>query len=353
MPRLRVTDGASGTQTSRLDGTDGEDANPTGAVSEPDDSTAIPGRGDGAGQRSSDAAPPVTSGTADPASTGATPNATGTDSAPAGTSTHDADAGATGDRSVLYDEPGPFEGRSLEGTPGSDSPKELAQTARRRGGPGRGPPSGRPRSGRAREQVHPQELRWQARVRHLPGRGRRGGRDAPRVGAVQQEPAQSGRQHRGQRVGRRPQSHGGSTGGQRPLVRIRRDAPNVVDHLQRRPAPAPVPDRVRGNQVLEEEGEAHRPIPRRRSAEHHRSRPRRALRPQAPWLGVDTRDRIRPARAGVERVPVLAPRADRELAAEGRGPEPPIRSSRSSWVWRATAPPGASSPRPSTGPWWT
>ena len=120
-------DGASGTQTSRLDGTDGEDANPTGAVSEPDDSTAIPSRGDGAGQRSSDAAPPVTSGTADPASTGATPNATGTDSAPAGTSAHDADAGATGDRSVLYDEPGPFEGRSLEGTPGSDSPKELAQ----------------------------------------------------------------------------------------------------------------------------------------------------------------------------------------------------------------------------------
>ena len=121
-------DGASGAQTPRLDGTEGEDANPTGAVSEPDDSTTIPGRGAGGGQRSSDAAAPVTSGTVDAVSTGATPNATGTDSAPAGTSAADADAGATGTRSVLYDEPGSFEGRSLEGTPGSDNPKELAKS---------------------------------------------------------------------------------------------------------------------------------------------------------------------------------------------------------------------------------
>ena len=39
--------------------------------------------------------------------------------------------------------------------------------------------------------------------------------------------------------------------------------------------------------------------------------------PRPKWLGDDTRDRIRPALAGVERVPVLAPRANRELAAEG------------------------------------
>ena len=67
----------------------------------------------------------------------------------------------------------------------------------------------------------------------------------------------------------------------------------------------------------EKQGEIRRSVPRRRASEHHRPRPRRALHPQAPGLGAGTRDRIRPALAGVERVPVLAPRADRERAVEG------------------------------------
>ena len=45
----------------------------------------------------------------------------------AGASAMDADAGATGTRADLFGEPASLEGRSLEGTPRTDDPKELAQ----------------------------------------------------------------------------------------------------------------------------------------------------------------------------------------------------------------------------------
>ena len=112
-------DGASGVPTDRSDGTGGEDANPTGAVSEPGDSTATLGRGDATGPGPSGATSSVPPGTPEPVFTGAPP---------AGASAADADVGAAGTRSDLYGEPVSFEGRSLEGAPPSDGPRELART---------------------------------------------------------------------------------------------------------------------------------------------------------------------------------------------------------------------------------
>ena len=170
----------------------------------------------------------------------------------------------------------------------------------------RGPRSRRARRGRPREEVHSQEPRRQARLRFPQRRGRYGARDSPRAGRGQHALVQRRHRQRGQRLGRHPverraQSHRGGARGQRPLVRVRRDAAHIVRLLQRRPAPAPVS--------------------RRRACEHRRPRPRGALRPEAPERGAGTRDRIRPALAGVERVPVLAARAHREHAFEGRVPE--------------------------------
>ena len=112
-------DGVFSSPGTGSDGTGGEDANPTGTVSGPDDFTTAPGRGDWTGPGRSGTTSRITSGTPEPVSTGATP---------AGASAADADAGAAGTRSVLYDEPVSFEGRSLEGAPRSDDPKELAQS---------------------------------------------------------------------------------------------------------------------------------------------------------------------------------------------------------------------------------
>ena len=118
--------GASGSPTTRPDGTEGEDANPTGAVSEPGDST--PGRGDGAGPRPADSASPTTPGTPDPVSDGTPGNPPGTDATPAGATAADADPGAAGTRSGLYTDPASLEGRSLEGGSRSDDSKELARS---------------------------------------------------------------------------------------------------------------------------------------------------------------------------------------------------------------------------------
>ena len=117
-------DGASGSLTTGPDGTKGDDANPTGAVAEPGDST-ISGAGDGAGPRSVGIAPPTAPGTPGPEPTGAAGNPPGTDATLAGASATDVDASGT--RAGLFGEPAPIEGRSLEGTSRADDPKELAR----------------------------------------------------------------------------------------------------------------------------------------------------------------------------------------------------------------------------------
>ena len=116
--------GSSGSPAARSDGTGGEDANPTGTVPEPGDSTTTPGRGDRTGTGPSG----ITPGTTDPVSTGAPRNAPGTDPTPGGASAADAGEGAAATRSDLYGEPVSFEGHSLEGAPRSHNPKELAQS---------------------------------------------------------------------------------------------------------------------------------------------------------------------------------------------------------------------------------
>ena len=121
-------DGSSSARTARSIGAGGEDGNPTGTVSGPDDYTTTPGRGDRTGPGRSGTTSPITSGTPDPVSTGTPRNASGTDATPTGASATDADAGAAGTRSDLYNEPVSFEGRSLEGRPRSDDSRELAQS---------------------------------------------------------------------------------------------------------------------------------------------------------------------------------------------------------------------------------
>ena len=123
--RAANDDDSSGSPTARSIGAGGEDGNPTGTVTGPDDFTTTPGRGDGPGP--SGTTSPITSGTPDPVSTGTPRNAPGTDATPPGASASDA-GGAAGTRSDLYSEPVSFEGRSLEGTPRSGDPKELAQS---------------------------------------------------------------------------------------------------------------------------------------------------------------------------------------------------------------------------------
>ena len=121
-------DGSSGLRTARSIGAGGEDGNPTGTVSGPDDFTTIPGRGDETEPGPWGTASRITSGTPDPVSTGTPRSLPGTDATPAGASASDAGEGAEGTRSDLYNEPVSFEGRSLEGAPLSDDPKELAQS---------------------------------------------------------------------------------------------------------------------------------------------------------------------------------------------------------------------------------
>ena len=125
--RAANDDGSSGSPTARSVDAGGEDGNPTGTVSGPDDFTTTPGRGDGTGPGPSGTTSPITSGTPDPVSTGTSRNAPGTDATPLGASASDA-GGAAGTRSDLYSEPVSFEGRSLEGTPRSGDPRELAQS---------------------------------------------------------------------------------------------------------------------------------------------------------------------------------------------------------------------------------
>ena len=119
-------DGASGPPTPGSDATMGEDANPTGTVSEPGDFTNVPGSGDTIGPAPPGAPSPVTPGTPHPPS--ATGSAPGTGATPPGASPSDAPAGAVGARSHLYGEPVSLEGLSLEGAPRSDHPRELARS---------------------------------------------------------------------------------------------------------------------------------------------------------------------------------------------------------------------------------
>ena len=121
-------DGSSGSTTARAVATGGEDANPTGTLSRPNDSSTASRRGIGPGPDPSGTPSSITPGTPDPVSTGTPRNARVTDATPAGASASDAVAGAAGTRSGLYNEPVSFEGRSLEGTPLSDDSKELAQS---------------------------------------------------------------------------------------------------------------------------------------------------------------------------------------------------------------------------------
>ena len=121
-------DGHSGSTTARSVATRGEDANPTGTLSGPDDFTTTSGGGNGTGPGPSGTASSITPGTPDPVSTVIPRNARVTDATPVGASASDAVAGAAGTRSDLYNDPVSFEGRSLEGTPLSDDSKELAQS---------------------------------------------------------------------------------------------------------------------------------------------------------------------------------------------------------------------------------
>ena len=125
-------DGHSGSTTARSVATGGEDANPTGTLSGPDDSSTASRRGNGPGPGPgpgpSGTPSRITPGTPDPVFTSTPRNARVTDATPAGASASDAVAGAAGTRSDLYNEPVSFEGRSLEGTPLSDDSKELAQS---------------------------------------------------------------------------------------------------------------------------------------------------------------------------------------------------------------------------------
>ena len=121
-------DGPSGSTTARPVATGGEDANPTGTLSGPDDSSTASRRGIGTGPRHSGSPSRIIPGTPDPVSTGTAAGALVTDTTPAGASASGAGAGGTGTRSDLYRDPVSFEGRSLEGTPLSDDSKELAQS---------------------------------------------------------------------------------------------------------------------------------------------------------------------------------------------------------------------------------
>ena len=123
-------DGSSGSTTARSVATGGEDANPTGTLSRPDDSSTASRRGIGPGPGPGPSGTPsrITPDTPDPVSTGTAPGAPVADATPVGASASDAVAGAAGTRSDLYNEPVSFEGRSLEGTPLSDDSKELAQS---------------------------------------------------------------------------------------------------------------------------------------------------------------------------------------------------------------------------------
>ena len=121
-------DPSTGSPHSGPDGTGSEDANPTGAVSEPDDIAPPPGRDGGTDPGAPGVTSSLTPEVPDPAPTGTSHNAPGTDGTPAGASNADADPEPAGMRSDLYQEPVSFEGRSLEGTSGSDDPAELAQS---------------------------------------------------------------------------------------------------------------------------------------------------------------------------------------------------------------------------------
>ena len=121
-------DGVSGSPGTGADGTGGKDANPTGTVSESGDFTPARARGDSTGLSPSGTTSSITRGTPDPVSTGTPRNAPGTDATPGGAAASDAGEGAAGTRSDLYSEPVSFEGRSLEGAPLSDDPKELARS---------------------------------------------------------------------------------------------------------------------------------------------------------------------------------------------------------------------------------
>ena len=121
-------DDRSGSTTARAVAAGGEDANPTGTLSGPDDSSTASRRGNRTVSSPSGIPSRITPGTPDPVSTGTAPGAPVADATPAGASTSDAVAGAAGTRSDLYNKPVSFEGRSLEGTPLSDDSKELAQS---------------------------------------------------------------------------------------------------------------------------------------------------------------------------------------------------------------------------------
>ena len=118
----------SGLQVSDDSEFDAGDADPTGTLSGPDDSSTASRRGNGPGPDPSGTPSRITPGTPDPVSTGTAPGAPVADATPVGASASDAVAGVAGTRSDLYNEPVSFEGRSLEGTPVSDDSKELAQS---------------------------------------------------------------------------------------------------------------------------------------------------------------------------------------------------------------------------------
>ena len=247
-------DGASGTLTTRPDATRGDDANPTGAVAEPGDST-ISGAGDGAGPRSADTAPPTAPGIPGPEPTGAAGNPPGTDATLAGTSATDVDAGATGTRSNLFGEPAPFEGRSLGGTSRADDSKELARAL---------DGAELPVEDLAAFDPDPAELARKSSLENPDGGpvpdSYRDADDMPT--RTLREWAEHDRNRRRNQGGNtaqrkwewRPRPPGGDSGSQRPLVRIRCGRAHLVDHLRRRFAPAHGPRRVRLHTCFRDEG---------------------------------------------------------------------------------------------------
>ena len=120
-------DGTSGSPTTLSDSSGGEDMNPSGTVSEPDDSTTASGPVDEAGAGRSSTMSPVAPDTLDPVPADAPRNPPGTDAMPPGATAGDSDPVAAGTGSDLYGEPVSFEGRSLGGASPYDDSKELGR----------------------------------------------------------------------------------------------------------------------------------------------------------------------------------------------------------------------------------
>ena len=308
-------DGASGSPTTRSNVTSDEDANPTGAVSGPDDFTTTRVRGDGTGPDLSGTPSRITPDTPEPVSTGIAQSGSSTDVTP-----------AAGARSDLYSEPVSFEGRSLEGAPRAGDPKELAQSLDGAEIPVENLPRVEPDTAKpARKSIlknsdgtpvsdsyrELQDEAIQARFERARDNKRWFNDGTSATDSVWTDTMWSGERNRTAAWREANARWSEFAAAQRTSSVSFSDDPRQLTYLVEHEAT--VYSRSRGRYVdLYRGAEPPNTIDRAHAALH----------PQTPRLGAGTRDRIRPALARVERVPVLAPRADREHAIERRVPEP-------------------------------